>query len=166
MTNKTLILKEMGISSWKLKSAESMAPVAELTIPKEKKNMASSYPVWTLVVEDSASFAPLFKNIQKMIQNFGVEVQIVQFDPAIVAKEIHGGLLIAFGERPSQFFSGEHTSVSELREILFETSNRSEQEIPVIATYDLKEVYQNPVKKQQLWTDLIFARNVFLDTMV
>jgi len=166
MTNKTLILREIGISSWKLKPVEIMVPVAELTIPKENKNMASSYPVWTLVVEDAASFAPLFKNIQKMIQNFGVEVQIVQFDPAIVAKQIHGDLLIAFGERASQFFSGEHTLVSELREILFETSNRSEQEIPVIATYDLKDIYQNSAKKQQLWTDLIFARNVFLDTMV
>ena len=166
MSNKTLILKEMGISSWKLKLSVSVIPVVEPETPKEKKNMATSYPVWTFVVEDLTSYSSLLNNIQKMIQNFGVEVQIVKFDPAIESKEIRGDLMIAFGDRPSQFYSGENAPVSELREILFETSNFSEQEIPVIATYDLKDVYQNPVKKQQLWTDLIFARNVFLDTMV
>lgn len=166
MSNKTLILKEMGISSWKLKPSESKSSVLVTDIQQEKKNMATSYPVWTLVVEDMTSFSSLLKNIQKMIQNFGVEVQIIKFEPTTVAQEIRGGLLIAFGDRPSQFFSGEHAPVGELREILFETSNLSEEEIPVIATYNLKDIHQSPAKKQQLWADIVFARNVFLDTMV
>ncbi len=166
MVNKALILKEMGISTWRLKPSEKLTPMIDSPSKKEIKNMAASYPIWTLVVDDVSSFSSLFQHIQKMIQNFGVEIQVITFDQSVNAEDIRGDFLISFGDRSSQFFSGEPSLVHELREILFETTNALQQEIPVIATFGLKDLYQNPLKKQQLWTDLIFARNVFLDTMV
>jgi len=166
MVNKVLILKEMGISTWRLKPSEMPSPEIDLSPKTEIKKMDASYPVWTLVVDDISSYSSLFQHIQKTILNFGVEIQIITFHPSINADDIRGNLLISFGDQSSQFFSGEPSPIHELREILFETTNASQQEIPVIATFGLKDLYLHPIKKQQLWTDLIFARNVFLDTMV
>jgi uracil-DNA glycosylase len=70
------------------------------------------------------------------------------------------------GDRAGQFFSGENAPVGELREILFETTNDQDHEIPVIVSYALNDLLRDANKKKAFWTDLIFARHVFLDTIV
>ena len=54
--------------------------------------------------------------------------------------------------------------VENLREIIFETSNSENQDIPVIVTYSVRQLASFN-KKIELWSDLIFARNIYLDTM-
>jgi hypothetical protein len=88
MVNKVLILKEMGISTWRLKPSEMPSPEIDLSPKTEIKKMDASHPVWTLVVDDISSYSSLFQHIQKTILNFGVEIQIITFHPSINADDI------------------------------------------------------------------------------
>jgi len=163
--HKAVILKEMGISSWKVRELrpQSQDPIPQ---PIMSQPMNPQFPIWTLVLNANPATHGLLKNIQKVIQNFGVEVQFVTEPPSnLSSQDIRGQLLIAFGEIAGAHFSQESAPLAELREILFETINEQDQEIPVVITYPLEELLQDPVKKKWLWADLVFARNVFVDTM-
>jgi hypothetical protein len=168
--NKSTILKEMGISSWRLKDVDryrdTKSDTKTIATPQEQSSMQANFPIWTVVLEDTTQTKSLWENVRKVIKNFGVELQIIT-DPAqsISANQIQGSLLIALGETACQHFSGERAPISELREILFETTNQYDQEIPVIISYSILDLLRDPAKKKQFWSDLIFARNVFLDTM-
>jgi DNA polymerase III psi subunit len=167
--NKARILKEMGISSWKLREdvplhsnlyEHSQQPL------KVSQQMSTDFPVWTIVVNNHPKTAALLQNIKKVIQNFGVQIQLIH-EPVsqISPQSIQGNLVLALGESAGQYFSQESAPVEELREILFETTNHLNLEVPVIVSYSLEELLNKPIHKKELWADLVFARNVFLDTM-
>jgi hypothetical protein len=161
--NKALLLKEMGISSWKSKTSGEL-PVFNSTQP-ESVMTTQEFPIWTLVFEEDDANTSLFKNIQTVVQNFGVKTQVLPFQVAKNSGQIQGDLVFCFGQVPGQFFSGETNPVEDLREILFETSSINRDEIPVIISYSMSQIKSSASKKKQLWEDLIFARNVYLDTM-
>ena len=161
--NKALLLKEMGISSWKLKS--NIEP-ATIHLPQLENAMTTQeFPVWTLIFEDGEIDMALSKNIQLVVQNFGVKTKVLPFGLSKDMEQIEGDLVFCFGQNPGQHFSGESNPIEDLREILFETSGKHRDEIPVIISYSIKQIQASPSKKKQLWDDLIFARNVYLDTM-
>ena len=161
--NKSILLREMGISSWKSKSSED--PPALNSTQQESVMTTQEFPVWTLVFEEYDAHRTLAKNIQTVVQNFGVKTQLLPFQAAKNSGQIQGDLVFCFGQIPGQYFSGESNPVEDLREILFETSSVNRDEIPVIISYSLKQIQGSASKKKQLWEDLIFARNVYLDTM-
>ena len=161
--NKALLLKEMGISTWKTK-----ATAEYLTFnsnESESVMTTQEFPVWTLIFEEDDVHTNLSNNIQVVVQNFGVKTQILPFEVAKNAGKIQGDLVFCFGQKPGQYFSGETNPVEDLREILFETSCVNRDEVPVIISYSLKQIQGSASKKKQLWEDLILARNVYLDTM-
>ena len=121
----------------------------------------------TIVYDDDGnSSSNLLKHVESVIRNFGVKIQVLPFNNSIKnTKLIQGQLLICMGDNSGSYFSGEVNPVENLREIIFETSNCNEQEIPVIVTHSLKQLFNATPKKMQLWNDLIFARNIYLDTM-
>jgi hypothetical protein len=161
--NKAILLKEMGISSWKSKpSGES--PIFNSPQP-ESVMTTQEFPIWTLVFEEDDAHTTLSKNIQIVVQNFGVKTQVLPFQAAKNSGQIQGDLVFCFGQAPGQYFSGESNPVEDLREILFETSSLNRDEIPVIISFSMKQIQGSATKKKQLWEDLIFARNVYLDTM-
>jgi hypothetical protein len=168
--NKTIFLKEMGISSWLVK--DKVLP--EITKQKNGTEMEqtmteqliSDIPTWSIVYDDEGSSSNLLKHVELVTHNFGVKVQVLPFNNSIKnSKMIQGQLLICMGDDSGSYFSGEINPVENLREIIFETSNCNEQEIPVIVTYSLRQLSNATTKKVQLWNDLIFARNIYLDTM-
>jgi len=163
--NKALVLKEMGISSWKLKNSNPKPPQIARK-ESEKTSMVTEFPIWTLVYEEHDVPALLWKNLHVVIRNFGVEIQLLAFgEKDLTSQDIEGQIVICFGQKAGQYFSGEKNPTEELREILFETSNCHDQEIPVIVSYSVAQVAHSAEKKKQLWDDLILARNVYLDTM-
>jgi len=163
--NKAILLKEMGISSYKLKNNIPKSPKIEQQEP-ENISMTAEFPVWTLVYEEHDVPASLWKNLHVVIRNFGVEIQLLAFrENDLTPQDIQGQLVICFGQKAGQRFSGEKNPIEELREILFETSNCHGQEIPVIVSYSVGQIAHSAERKKQLWDDLILARNVYLDTM-
>ncbi len=161
--NRVILLQEMGISSWKSK-ATAKPPTFNST-QLENVMTTQEFPVWTLIFEEDDMHLSLSKNIQIVIQNFGVKTQLLAFQDAKNSGKIQGDLVFCFGQVPGQYFSGETNSVEDLREILFETSSKRRDEIPVIVSYSIQQIQGSVSKKMQLWEDLIFARNVYLDTM-
>jgi hypothetical protein len=161
--NKAMLLKEMGISSWKAKATaeQPMFNSSEL----ERVMTTEEFPLWTLIFEEDDVHTNLAKNIQIVVHNFGVKTQALPFQAAKNSEKIQGDLVFCFGQSPGQYFSGETNPVENLREILFETSSANRDEIPVIISYSMKQIHGSASKKKQLWEDLIFARNVYLDTM-
>jgi len=169
--NKAVFLKEMGISSWLAHDKGPPKNTNQINGTEKEQTMTEQFindiPVWSIVYDDDGSSSTnLLKHVESVIRNFGVKIQVLPFNNSIKnPKLIQGQLLICMGDNSGSYFSGEVNPVENLREIIFETSNCNEQEIPVIVTHSLKQLFNATPKKMQLWNDLIFARNIYLDTM-
>jgi len=180
--NRHQILKELGITSWVLKQDEvkqediqqalqtsneptltdfsSHHPLIERTIMPSKETL----PTWVIVAKANAIQTPLFSKVISTIRKFGVEVLTLEFQPSNwQAQSVKGDLLIAFGDAAGQFFSKEPSSAQELREIIFETTNHEGNDIPVLITHDIETFRKIPMKKRDLWNDLVMARSVYLE---
>lgn len=160
------MLKEMGISSWQLKANDAgFAKTVETVSPVPV--MRPDFPIWTLVTADQDFSPNLWNSIQRVIESFGVKTQVLFFErKTFTTSQIEGQLLIGFGEAVGQYFAQEINPLEELRDIIFETTAASAQEIPVIVTYAVAHIGSSAERKKNLWNDLIFARNVYLDTML
>jgi hypothetical protein len=142
------------------------SPIDDTKEPQAMNPSDTDLPTWTVVYDDVSQHPTMLKNIEDVIRNFGVNCQSLAFDgQAKQAQNIAGQLLICLGNKSGSYFSGEENPVENLREIIFETTNQKNQEIPVVVSYSLQQFGAQSIKKKELWQDLIFARNVYLDTM-
>ncbi len=175
--NRNQILKELGITPWVLKQADSslhldatvehiqndqpsFSPLTERTVMPSPQTL----PTWVIVAKANAMQTPLFSKVISTIRKFGVEILTLEFQSSNWQVEaVKGDLLIAFGDAPGQFFSKEPSTAQELREIIFETSNHEGNDIPVLITHDIETLRNNPIKKRDLWNDLVMARSVYLE---
>jgi DNA polymerase len=66
----------------------------------------------------------------------------------------------AFGGQAAQKITGERDALPQLRETILALNTANEDEIPVIASYDLGQALANPKKKGLLWQDLLLAKSV------
>ena len=168
MINKAFFLKEMGIHSWVPKESPAPNPIQSTNdTHTENTKMSTSkndFPIWTIIHDIDASSSNMMKHVEAVLRNFGVQIQVLSFDSKNTNSTIQGQLLICMGEKSGSFYSGEMNPVENLREIIFETSNSENQDIPVIVTYSVRQLASFN-KKIELWSDLIFARNIYLDTM-
>ena len=67
---------------------------------------------------------------------------------------------IAFGGPVAQKITGERDPLPQLRETLLALNTGNEEEIPVIASFELNQVLTKPKEKALLWQDLLMARSV------
>ena len=96
--NKALLLKEMGISTWKTK-----ATAEYLTFnsnESESVMTTQEFPVWTLIFEEDDVHTNLSNNIQVVVQNFGVKTQILPFEDAKNAGKIQDLVMVISIEIP------------------------------------------------------------------
>jgi len=75
--NKAMLLKEMGISSWKAKATaeQPMFNSSEL----ERVMTTEEFPLWTLIFEEDDVHTNLAKNIQIVVHKFSVKTQALPF---------------------------------------------------------------------------------------
>jgi hypothetical protein len=175
--NRNQILQEIGITSWVLKHSDStqsleslsaQLPIEQaLSSPLSEHTMTSSndqLPTWIIVASANAMQSPLFSKVTNTIRKFGVEVLTLEMlSNTLQTKDIKGDLVIGFGDAAAQFFSNEPSSAQELREIIFETTNEEGNEIPVVITHDIEALRNTPIKKRDLWNDLVMARSIYLE---
>lgn len=175
--NRNQLLQELGITSWVLKQNDStqsiesiptLSPIEQLLFsPSSEHTMTSSkdqLPTWVIVASANAMQSPLFSKITNTIRKFGVEVLTLELFPkTLQAHDVKGDLVIAFGDAAAQFFSKEPSSAQELREIIFETTNEEGDDIPVVITHDIEVLRNTPIKKKDLWNDLLMARSIYLE---
>ena len=169
MSNSSSFLKEMGITEWTSRDAiqaqpETSAAVSSQAVSQETQTppRASNGMWWFFGNEPQGDAKILFQNLIRVLglaknewswknpsENLG---QLTNPDSPVVA--------IAFGGPVAQKITGERDPLPQLRETVLALNTGNEEEIPVIASFELNQVLTKPKEKAMLWQDLLMARSV------
>ncbi|WP_114689684.1 hypothetical protein [Polynucleobacter necessarius] len=170
MTNThSTFLKEMGITEWT--SRDAIQPTHEVTATmspqgtsqKEQSSQKVARGIWWFFGSEPQGDAKiLFQNLIRVLglsknewswknvsDNLG---QLSSPETPIVA--------FAFGVSVAQKITGERDPLAQLRETVLALNAGNEEEIPVIASFELNHVLTKPKEKALLWQDLLMARSV------
>ena len=164
-------LKEMGITEWSSKdglsepaesaSQASRVESAQSAVPLEK--VPQGY-WWFFGTQPQGDAQTLF---QSMIRALGLSAQEWSWmnagDNLKQLQAPENGLPVvafAFGGAVAQKITGERDPLPQLRETILALNNGSDEEIPVIASFDLAQLLAKPKDKVLLWQDLLLAKSV------
>jgi DNA polymerase len=159
-------LKEMGITEW-----ISREGVNDSTVPAKPENVVaqpSDAPprwYWCFVgAKPQGEAQVLFQNIVRALGLSSKEwswkspsdglSQIKQSDRIIPS------VVFAFGGPAAQKITGERDPLPQLRETILALNASNDEDIPVVATFDLSQILTKPKEKALLWQDLLLAKSV------
>ena len=162
-------LKEMGITEWITRNAaqaipEALVPAsAPATVNENATAQRASHGTWWFFGNEPQGDAQiLFQNIIRALglaknewswNNSSVNLsQLPTPRLPVVA--------VAFGGPVAQKITGERDPLPQLREMVLALNTGSDDEIPVIASFELNQVLTKPKDKALLWQDLLLARSV------
>ena len=169
MSNNSSFLKEMGITEWTSRDEVRAQPEASIAAssqaaPQEAQASAraSNGMWWFFGIEPQGDAKILFQNLIRVLglaknewtwmtpsENLG---QLISPGSPVVA--------VAFGGPVAQKITGERDPLPQLRETVLALNTGNEEEIPVIASFELNQVLAKPKEKAMLWQDLLMARSV------
>jgi len=169
-------LKEMGISEWVPRESapvESLSaeplPISSLPVALE----ADPSIFWHFVGQTpQGDSAMLFENIIRSLrlkknQWAWATLAELKNNPIDTQANPQSSLLsvvLAFGQQAAQTLSGEKDGIGQLRETVLAVNplflKNAEDEIPLIASFDLEHYLAKPHEKSGLWQDLLMARSV------
>lgn len=169
----SVFLKEMGITEWtsrevmaasvvaKVATASPSAELAQDNIASEK----TSYGTWWFFGnKPQGDVEVLFQNMIRVLGLSSSEWAWKNPADNLNALEIpQNGLPIialAFGGPAAQKLTGERDALPELRETVLALNCELEEEIPLIASFDLAYLLSRPKEKALLWQDLLLAKSV------
>jgi DNA polymerase len=173
MSNRhSAFLKEMGVTQWSTRdSADPSSADISLAVSQDPatKSVEAVEKVpqgywWFFGVQPQGDAQALF---QSMIRALGLGSQEWSWknanDDLNQLQAPENGLpvvVLAFGGSAAQKITGERDSLSQLRETILSLNNGSDEEIPVIASFDLTQLTAKPKDKALLWQDLLLAKSV------
>ena len=164
-------LKEMGITQWSAKGGDA-SPPTESTRASQDPVINSTEVVekipqgywWFFGAQPQGDAQALFLN---MIRALGLGPQEWSWknasDDLKQLQAPENGLpvvALAFGGSVAQKITGERDALPQLRETILALNNGSDEEIPVIASFDLAQLVAKPKDKALLWQDLLLAKSV------
>ena len=164
-------LKEMGITQWSTKGGDASSPTESPRAIKDPaidsteavEKMPQGY-WWFFGAQPQGDAQALFLN---MIRALGLGPQEWSWknasDDLKLLQAPENGLpvvALAFGGTVTQKITGERDALPQLRETILALSNDSDEEIPVIASFDLTQLIAKPKDKALLWQDLLLAKSV------
>jgi DNA polymerase len=71
---------------------------------------------------------------------------------------------IALGGPAAQKITGERDPLPQLRETILALNTGNDDEIPVVATFDLAQLATKSKEKALLWQDLLLAKSILQNT--
>jgi hypothetical protein len=165
----SIFLKEMGITEWVSRDAAQAVPQAAVTASAsaEASDNApvkrTSYGTWWFFGNEPQGDAQiLFQNVIRALglaknewswKNSSVNLsQLSSPEIPVVA--------VAFGGPVAQKITGERDPLPQLRETVLALNTGTDEEIPVIASFELNQVLTKPKEKALLWQDLLLAKSV------
>ena len=169
MSNHSSFLKEMGITEWISRDAiqalseASVAPSAQVTTQETQASPRASNGMWWFFGNEPQGDAKiLFQNLIRVLglaknewswktPAENLEQLTIPDSPVVV---------VAFGGPAAQKITGERDPLPQLRETVLALNTGNEEEIPVIASFELNQVLTKPKEKAMLWQDLLMARSV------
>ena len=154
-------LKEMGITEWSSKD-EVQAASPEASSPAAEK--ASQGHWWFFGAQPQGEAQALFQSVIRVIGLGPHEWSWKNAsDNLKQLKAPDNGLPVvafAFGGNVAQKITGEKDPLPQLRETILALNNEADEEIPVIASFDLAQLVARPKDKALLWQDLLLAKSV------
>ena len=170
MTNThSAFLKEMGITEWTSQDVvKATASVTEQAYAQASPDVAQSTPKasygmwWFFGSEPQGDTQILFQNMIRVLgltKNEWVWKNPGQSLSQLSAPEMPV-VAIAFGGPAAQKITGERDPLPQLRETVLALNTGNEEEIPVIASFELNQVLAKPGDKALLWQDMLLARSV------
>ena len=165
-------LKEMGITQWSSKDGDLPSAADKPAVGIEATDTKSVAAVekvsqghwWFFGVQPQGDAQILF---QSMIRALGLGSQEWSWknasDDLKQLQMPEDGLpvvALAFGGAVAQKITGERDSLPQLRETILALNNGADEEIPVIASFDLAQLIAKPKDKALLWQDLLLAKSV------
>jgi DNA polymerase len=173
MTNThSTFLKEMGITEWA--SRDAVQPVAAMATVAVAESIEPSAPVagsvqrisngiwWFFGNEPQGDAKVLFQNIIRALglsKNEWAWKNASENLSKLSSPELPT-VAFAFGGPVAQKITGERDPLPQLRETVLALNTGNEEEIPVIASFELNQVLTKPKEKALLWQDLLLARSV------
>jgi uracil-DNA glycosylase len=170
MTNShSAFLKEMGITEWTARDAVQALPgvvtpiSAAANASEESSVHRVSYGTWWFFGNEPQGDAKIL--FQNMIRALGLASNEWSWkDPSVKLNQLSSPdtpvVAFAFGGPVAQKITGERDPLPQLRETVLALNSGNEDEIPVIATFELNQVLTRPNDKALLWQDLLLARSV------
>ena len=172
MTNThSAFLKEMGITEWTSRdavqpvAAMATAAVSELvqSAPIESSAQRVSNGIWWFFGNEPQGDAKvLFQNIIRALglSNNEWAWKNASENLSQLSSPEMPTVAVAFGGPVVQKITGERDPLPQLRETVLALNTGNEEEIPVIASFELNQVLTKPKEKALLWQDLLLARSV------
>ncbi|QWE09471.1 DNA polymerase III subunit psi [Polynucleobacter ibericus] len=170
MTNtNSAFLKEMGITEWTSRDAaqvsaeNSVSSNMQAAPIEEQSPQKVSHGMWWFFGNEPQGDAKLL--FQNIIRVLGLEKNEWTWKSAsenlsqISSPELPV-VAVAFGGSVAQKITGERDALPQLRETVLALNTGNEEEIPVIASFELNQVLIKPKEKALLWQDLLLARSV------
>ena len=174
MSNSTAsFLKEMGITEWTSREgspvaqASTQVPAAEQVQVQELAASHDGAPRahWMFFGANPVGDAQtLFQNVIKVLglaknewswKNPGDNLSQIQL-PGNGAPVV----AFAFGGPAAQKITGERDPLPQLRETILALNTGADDDIPVVASFDLSQLASKPKDKALLWQDLLLAKSV------
>jgi DNA polymerase len=165
-------LKEMGITQWSTRDSDglSSAKTSSEAIPAtdtKALEVVEKTPQgywWFFGAQPQGDAQALFQNVIRAL-GLGPEEWSWKHasDDLKQLQAPENGLPVvsfAFGGAVAQKITGERDALPQLRETILSLNNGSDEEIPVIASFDLAQLIAKPKDKALLWQDLLLAKSV------
>jgi hypothetical protein len=168
-------LKEMGVTEWTSRDHVSAdTPVTseqQIKIASQEVAGASSaaprFHWWFFGDQPQGDAQILMQNIVRLLGLSASEWTWLR--PADKSKALQASngaipvVAVAFGSSAVQKITGERDSLPQLRETVLAMSGDENEEIPVLASFELTHFLAKPKDKALLWQDLLLARSVLLN---
>ena len=156
-------LKEMGITQWSSRDSAEPSSV-DTSTPIQAVEKISSGHWWFFGAQPQGDAQLLFQGV---IRSLGLAPQEWSWkNPGDHLNQLQvpeDGLPVvafAFGGPVAQKITGEKDALPQLRETILALNNGSDEEVPVIASFDLAQLLAKPKDKALLWQDLLLAKSM------
>jgi len=162
-------LKEMGITEWVARDGAtpevvSSNPVATEEAAVDHAPNAPRAHWWFFGTQPQGDAQLLFQNLIRVLGLASNEwswkspsdnlskIQLPENGMPVVA--------FAFGGPTAQKITGERDPLPQLRETILALNTGNDDEIPVVASFDLAQLATKSKEKAMLWQDLLLAKSV------
>ncbi|MBU3617401.1 DNA polymerase III subunit psi [Polynucleobacter sp. JS-Polo-80-F4] len=167
--NHSAFLKEMGITEWasrdavQASTAVSIASSAQASTTAGEATQRASYGAWWFFGNEPQGDAKIL--LQNIIRVLGLAKNEWSWRKSTenlsqLSSPESPVVVVAFGGPTAQKITGERDPLPQLRETVLALNTGNEEEIPVIASFELNQVLVNPKEKALLWQDLLLAKSV------
>jgi len=163
-------LKEMGITEWTVRDGAapevvaSQAPSAELAATAPLVQTLPRAHWWFFGAQPQGDAQVLFKNIIRILGLTSNEWSWKSPSDNLSKMQLpEGGIPLvafAFGGPAAQKITGERDPLPQLRETILALNTGNDDDIPVIASFDLAQLATKSKDKALLWQDLLLAKSV------